>query len=417
MHHVERILRTGMRQGARRENLYIIDGSRARAAHPGQFMPFWRESNLRYAKSMGRMAGNLEIDTQLLRVRLARAGRRVLAKVVDIAAFGSVSLLLGRLLFPDQLAFAGLVPIFLTALWLLGFYVAADTVVARLLGATPGEYLAGIRVVMVDGSALTWSTRQDRTTDALAEGTFGALRLVRNLVTGQPASYDRDCIVRFRQAATTRHALAGFAIVALIGCLVSAGIWLSVLRGLNVEAEAATRRLLLRAGLPVQEVWVNPITGSRVLLPPTCSTVSASHNYSLGDMAFHFMCDSLPLPHEISIGVAFQLAAVALDPTRDTERSSMERNFRSILGEREVEFTDLRAELVGDARLAHVYPVELSSQGYADETRRSGLHWFVGRKHAWVMSITAPSAAAGSFGPAQELALELIQSTRGVRGD
>jgi hypothetical protein len=202
--------------------------------------------------------------------QLSRTGRRFLAKAVDIVLFGVLSLAVGRLFLPEQWSQEGVVPAFGTTVWALGFYVVADTICAQLFDATPGEFLAGIRVRMMDGSKLTWTARQDRTTDALVVGTIGVFSLLRGLLSGNQAPYDRDWTVQYLGTNALQRFAVGAAIAALLLCVVAAGFWMTAMK-VDPDFELSTRKLMSRLGFPVREIWLNPVTGARLVLPGTCS--------------------------------------------------------------------------------------------------------------------------------------------------
>lgn len=121
--------------------------------------------------------------------------RRSLAKATDIVVAIAVSQGLSTLLLGQSLQFDGLVPFFASTGWLLGVFIALDSGLAYVFGATVGEFIMGLRVFSLHHKRLSFSQRQDRTTDALVEGTLGCVPLVAKLWRGEQAPYDADCRV------------------------------------------------------------------------------------------------------------------------------------------------------------------------------------------------------------------------------
>ena len=139
--------------------------------------------------------------------------RRCTAKAIDVALFAGLSYLVALLALQQPLRFDGFVPACLSALWIVGFVVSADIACALIFGVTPGELTCGIRVVTIEEKRLAFSQRQDRTTDALVEGTVGFASLLPLFWRRAPAPYDKGCIVYFSQLSPQRM-LATAAILA-----------------------------------------------------------------------------------------------------------------------------------------------------------------------------------------------------------
>lgn len=345
--------------------------------------------------------------------------RRLLAKSVDVLLFGAAAFVIGRLLLPDQFNVGGVVPAFGTSVWVLGFFVVADTVCAQLLGATPGELLAGIRVRMADGSPLTWSARQDRTTDALVDGTLGAPGLLRALLRGQPAPYDRDWRVDFLQAGALQRLAAGLVVAVGLVVLLAVGGWLALFKGLDADTRVAASRVLRWVGVPVRAVWANPITGALVELPEGWYVRRSTSRPMAGNDVVEFECADGPAKCRVVLGTLPQSEVGAVDPERDTTAASIEHFFDFIVGERDIGRIDTRAGLAGEARLGQVYVAELAPLPSAAQAARIGLCWFTERKHTWVLAATFERAdgPADRAGDATALALALVHASRGGRGD
>ena len=349
---------------------------------------------------------------------MACAGRRVFAKLVDVTLFGAMSLVVGRLLVPDQVSLGGIVPAFGTTLWALTFFVAADTVCARLFGATPGEFLAGVRVCMADGSRLTWSARQDRTTDALVDGTIGAASLLRSLVAGKPASYDKDWRVEFRPLGGALRVVVGALAVASLAALMVVGLWLTVIKPIGADSQVATSKVLRYFGFPVRAVWANPATGLPVELPDGWYVRRQVHRANIGDTMVEFRCDRDGDACRVVLGVTAWPEAGYLSE-RDTMSEAIEKAFNLLLDEGDMMVVDDRARITGEARLDQIYMAELSGpKNDPQGGGRYGLAWFSDRKYAWVLSIEVPRREGKAMlsDDEQAFALSIVQSAFSARG-
>lgn len=349
---------------------------------------------------------------------MACMGRRLLAKLVDMTLFGALSLVVGRLLIPEQMSWGGLVPAFGTTLWALGFFVASDTVCARLFGASPGEFLAGVRVVDAGGERLTWSARQDRTTDALVDGTIGAIGLLRALIQGKPASYDRDWQVVFLSLGGAQRAVVGLLTVASLALLLAAGLWLSVVKAVDTDARVAVSKVLRHLGLPARAVWANPATGTPVTLPAGWFVRRQVQRIDTGDTVVEFECERNRTPCRILMGVSSWHESGVLNATRDTTREAIERMFRVVLDEPDAFIVDDRPALEGADRFDRLYSVELMPpEGATDRKGRAGLAWFTERRNSWMLSVDVPARDGGTILSVEEEAfvLALVQSAFGAR--
>lgn len=350
---------------------------------------------------------------------MACTGRRMLAKLVDIALFGTLSLVVGRLLIPEQVSMGGLVPAFGTTLWALGFFVAADTICARLLGASPGEFLAGVRVVAVDGSPLTWSARQDRTTDALVDGTIGAIGLLRALVKGKPAAYDRDWRVVFLSLSGAQRVVVGLLTVASLCLLLALGLWLSAVKAADADARVAVSKVLRHIGLPVHAVWANPATGIPVELPAGWYVRKQIQRVNTGDVVVEFRCEwPGEAPCRIQMALSSWHEAGFLDATRETSGEAIEKAFNAMLDEPDAMVVDDRPALQGADRLDHIYSVQLAPvEDSPNQKPRAGLAWFTERKNSWTLGINVPPRDGGTALSVDEEAfvLALVQSAFGAR--
>jgi hypothetical protein len=350
---------------------------------------------------------------------MACVGRRILAKLVDVALFGAMSLVIGRLLVPDQVSLGGLVPAFGTTVWTLGFFVAADTICARLLGATPGELLAGVRVCMADGSRLTWSARQDRTTDALVDGTIGVTGLLGALLRGQPAPYDKDVRVEFVPIGGAQRLVVAALTVACLGLLLIAGLWLTVIRAIDADTHVAASKLLRHAGVPVRAVWANPVSGLPVVLPDGWYVAREEQRTHVGDTVVEFRCATEEGECSILLGVSTWQEAGYLAAETDTTREAIENAFNGVLDESDATVIDERSGITGAARLDQIYMAELPAHpSDPGGTARYGLAWFSERKNAWLLTITVPQREPGALLSDEEraFALELLQSAFGAKG-
>lgn len=347
------------------------------------------------------------------------AARRLLAKSVDVLLFGAAAFVTGRALLPEQFDVGGVVPAFGTTVWVLTFFVVADTVCARLFGATPGEWLAGLRVRRADGAPLTWSARQDRTTDALVDGTLGAPSLLRALLKGQPAPYDRECQVHFLRAGALQRLAAGAATAAVLAALAAAGGWLALVKGLDADAQVATSRVLRWVGLPVRTVWASPISGAVVVLPEGWFVRRSTYRQAFGDAVFEFECEDGPAKCRVVLGTMSQSQVGFVDAAADTTAQAIEQHFRHLVDERGVGYVDTRDAIEGDARLAQVFVAELQPAADSPHARRIGLCWFTERKHTWVLTATfdTTGGATSRADAARALMLSLVSRSRGSRVD
>lgn len=345
-------------------------------------------------------------------------GRRFMAKVVDAALFGALSIAVGRLLIPDQFSFGSIVPAFGTAIWVLGFFVASDTIAAQVFGATPGELIAGIRVRMTDGSNLTWSARQARTTDALVDGTLGAVGLIRAILTGRQAAYDRDWRVHYLRAGVVQRIFVGTATAMSLLALLLLLIWLTVAKGFGTDLEVASRKVLHRLGFPIQDVWVNPITGLKVELPPGWIVTGSLFRQNIADMYFVFNCPDGGAVCQVKLGTTPEANIGMLRSNEDTSEDAIERHFKDLVLEQGALVLEGHPAAVDDARLDQIYKVSLDTSQASKDVSRIGFCWFTERKHTWVLATTAPriTRSAEQAEHARTLALALIQSSRGRSG-
>jgi len=326
--------------------------------------------------------------------------------------FGTLSIVVGRLLFPEQLSLSGLVPAFGTAVWTLGFFLAADTVFAQLFGASPGEFLAGVRVCMADGSKLTWSARQDRTTDALVDGTIGAVGLIRSLMKGHSAPYDRDWRVEFVPANAAQRFTLGLAIAASLTVLLATGVWLTVTKGLDADAHVAASKVLRYFSVPVRVVWANPTTGLAVELPKGWVVQTISHYPDIAYSVFEF--EFRPADNArcyVALGTITN-STVGFLETNDTSDEAIERVFRDLMNESNVMVRRKENELEGMAKLDDIYTVDIFDSTTGARADRLGFVWFTGRKDSWVLTMPAARPFGSVDDGRSELALALMQSTR-----
>jgi uncharacterized RDD family membrane protein YckC len=192
-------------------------------------------------------------------------GRRILAKCVDTSVFSAVFTVLHLWLFPVE---NGLLPLLATIAALGTFLVAADTLTASLFGATPGEWIAGLRIYTAAGDPLPWATRADRTTSALWAGTLGVISLCERIASGKPAPYDEGCLIEVKRRDHRAAMLLDLVGIALtIGLALLSFAWFFLSTATTTGAKAALLNFAHDAGLPVRQRWTNPFTHDVVVIP------------------------------------------------------------------------------------------------------------------------------------------------------
>lgn len=345
---------------------------------------------------------------------LASAGRRLLAKSVDSVLFAGLAFIVGRWLPLGEFSLRGIVPTAVTTVWVASFLVAADTVSAQLFGATPGELIAGIRVRMADGSNLTWSMRQDRAVDALVGGTFGLRSLLGCMFRGRPAPYDRDCRVEYLPrsgpSAVVRSVAFGLTLVAAL----SAAVAVTVLKSLDVDTQVAINKVLRNIGLPVREIWANPVTGNRVLLPEDWHVALSTQSEHLGEVAIEFECRHEDVRCLVQLKVDAWHSVGYLDHEVETDPFTIEENFARIVGLDGVRLLTDHEGVSGKTRLDQLYLFELADVHLPPGHHAAGIGWFTEERYTWTLILLAPRASGSDVATAeaaQSLVWSLIQST------
>ncbi|MBI3155595.1 MAG: hypothetical protein HYZ20_09305 [Burkholderiales bacterium] len=337
--------------------------------------------------------------------------RRSAAKAIDVGLFAALSYSAATLALAQPLAFDALVPAFLSALWVAGFIVSADLACVLLFGRTPGEFLAGIRVLTLESRRLPMSLRQDRTVDALVEGTLGCVPLLARFWRLQPAPYDAGCIVQFARFTPQRVVLTLALLVAAGVVLVGAGLVLG-LRGVEAHAPPALSRALRAAGLDVSESWVNPVTGARVTLPRGWQMAQSRHSPGGGEFMVEFGCDRDDLPCVVRLVAEPGFAYNELDPAKDTAARTLDARFKALFGRRAATLVD-RPDLAGQSRLAALYaaPFAFDEDPAAPERAGTGILWFTERRHRWGVDFVHLAGPDPTGDEAARLAFALIASS------
>lgn len=337
--------------------------------------------------------------------------RRCVAKAADVTLFGGLSYLVALLLLQQPLRFDGFVPACLSTLWGLGFIISADIAFALVFGVTPGELLAGIRVVTVEEKRLTFSQWQDRTTDALVEGTVGLTSLLPAFWRLEPAPYDKGCIIYFAPFTPQRILTTGMLVAASLGTVAVAGVVLQI-RGFESTAPLMLTRVLKTLGADVSQRWINPLTGYEVVLPRRWEVVGSMVVPMSGEFKVELR------GRDTSPGVVWLVGHPGLDFNEldgDTDASpdNIARLAKQVLGNAFDEATslDARTDLTGDRRLVPLY----SAYGVVGEGGNArfltAIVWFTERRHTWVVGISRPRDDELAHRQARELALGLIRST------
>lgn len=337
--------------------------------------------------------------------------RRCLAKAVDVLLFTVLSFAAARGLLDQTLAFDGLVPAFLSALWVAGFIVSADIACVLVFGRTPGEFLAGIRVLTLGSRRLPMSMRQDRTVDALVEGTLGCVPLLGRFWRIEPAPYDAGCIVHFARVTPQRVllTLAALAVAAL--ALAAAGLVMG-LRGLEANAPPALTRALRAAGLDVAESWINPVTGARVTLPRGWRMATSRFSPGGGEFTVDFECDLDGVPCTVRLGARPGFVYNEIDPAVETSPEALATSFQDYFG-RDAATTIDRPGVEGEQRLSSLYAAPFVFDDDAEVAARAGtgILWFTERRHAWGVGLVHPAQPGPIADEATRLAFALVASS------
>lgn len=343
--------------------------------------------------------------------------RRCLAKAVDVLLFAAVSFLIALFVLREPLRFDGLVPAFLSSLWVLGFVVSADIASALLFGATPGELLAGIRVMTLEDGRLAFSQRQDRTTDAFVDGTLGCMALLSLFWQRQPAPYDKGCTIYFARLTPQRLLVSLLALLAASAMLVAAALMLGV-GELGDKVPAPVMRLIRQAGFDVREQWRNPLTGKAIGLPEGWRVANSTYRPALGDMRVDFTCaeDAGDAPCLVRLAVwPGELDVLEYDVERYTDASALDSILRTVLlADYDEGSLDARDTVEGLRRLELLYSARLSfDRSEAANAAGTAIIWFSDKRHTWALAVVHPErGSTGIADAAYRLAFGLVASTR-----
>ncbi|WP_137805886.1 RDD family protein [Pseudomonas sp. G(2018)] len=338
--------------------------------------------------------------------------RRCLAKAVDLTLFVSISFMVAFFVLPGSLRFDALVPAFLSVLWVLGFIVSADIAFVLVFGRTPGEMLAGIRVLTLEEERLGLSQRQDRTTDAFVDGTIGCISLLSLFWRREPAPYDKGCTVWFARLTRQRLLVTALISAALVTTLVVASVAIGFM-GVQDSAPAIVIRLMKKVGFDVQERWVNPLTGKVLILPVGWRVLDSSYQPPFGELMVNFACTQ-------DDGLCLVRLAISPDsilysqPDEISNFEQLDGILRSLLNTDYDEGSlDLRPDVLGDPRFDLLYSARTVFNENAADLSGTAIVWFTERKHTWALGIAHSIAARPALrDEAYRLAFGLIQSTR-----
>jgi RDD family len=338
---------------------------------------------------------------------LETIARRFGAKFIDLFVFGAATLVASRLFFPGA-APSGLIPVTASLVGWLGVFAAADATSAVLFGGSLGEWVMGIRVVAADGSRLSWSQRQDRTTDALVEGTVGLPALVRTLLRGGQPPYDTDHIVRFSALSHRRAAVA--AAVVLMGPLALTGAakdWTDT-TGNAFSVQRLAWLLGLTSSLESGR-FENPVSGATVQLPPGWSIAKVTSDPRFGSVLIEFVRDATP-GYYIKLH-SFTAPGLMLE---DISAERLTTNTEAELGVRlRTNYSDFD-DIVDDRRFDTTFVAE-AEDPRDPHLRVTTLAWVTDREYEWLLALARRESDPSLVEETRGLALRIIRSTRQQR--
>ena len=337
--------------------------------------------------------------------------RRSVAKAIDLGVAIVIAQGLAAGLIDQHLRFDGLVPFFASAGWLLGVFLAVDAVLALALGATVGEFAMGLRVVSQDHRRLSLTERQDRTTDALVEGTLGCVPLLGAFWRRERAPYDASCRVIFQQLEPPRVAVTVL-VAATVVCTAAA---LATQAGRSLLSSAMPPRLvgaLAQLGLNVGEVWRNSHSGVSVKLPEGWQ-VSDVEQFGTDAHKVAFRRPSQPacqvdLYRRTSDTLLLPKPAIEALPAMFISRFGIAVDADAFMP---YEIGRDGPELFQDLRQYDGFPAGLDATSATDAPTVSLHVWFTRMRHTWVLLNRLSPDCADSSGTA-DLVMSLIASTQ-----
>lgn len=337
--------------------------------------------------------------------------RRCLAKIVDVGLFALASYLAANLIQPDLLRFDAVVPAFLSVLWVLGFIISIDIAFVLVFGRTPGEMLTRIRVLTLEEERLSYSQRQDRTTDAFIDGTLGCISLLSRFWRREPAVYDKGCSVCFEQLSRQRLMLTALGLMMALALTGVASVVIGV-KGIENFAPPALVQLLAQIGFDVQKRWVNPLTGRAVLLPVGWNVVQTLHSNSSGVWRINFASMETDDPWLVKLAV--MPGQIVFTPP---DEATSVQNLDLILGGAlEVDYNPAtlnpRDYVTGAARLDLLYPAQLASGETGPNKTGAAIAWFSNKENAWAVGVVHPLTGSPELKEqGYRLAFDLMRST------
>jgi len=354
------------------------------------------------------------MDAKIVAEELSPLGcvvRRCLAKVADVALFSLLSVLVANQVIRQPLRFDGIVPTVLSALWIVGFVISSDITFSLLFGRTPGEALTGIRVHSIEGRRLSLSQRQDRTSDALVEGTIWCFSLLPLFLRREPAPYDKGCIVSFSPLSPERIVVTVLATIGLAMACVIVAVSLGI-GGLEVRTPTAVTQLMRKAGIDAPERWVNPLTGRTVLLPRNWRFADVTSD--IGRKQVDFACGrNADEGYCAAVRLALQpgMVGFALDASSDTTPEALAKHMRGLL-DFDVELMHTEWPYVeGAARLGLVYSAKMDIKRLSGKAESTGLLWFTPDNTVWAAMLINAPAPNQDADVAREFMLQLVEST------
>lgn len=337
--------------------------------------------------------------------------RRCLAKIVDVGLFTLASYLAANLIQPDLLRFDAVVPAFLSTLWVLGFIISIDIAFVLVFGRTPGEMLTRIRVLTLEDERLSYSQRQDRTTDAFIDGTLGCIALLSRFWRREPAAYDKGCSVCFEQLSRQRLMLTALGLAMALALISVASVVIGV-KGIETFAPARLVQLLAQIGFDVQKRWVNPLTGRVVLLPVGWNVVQTLHCSSTGVWRISFASMQTTDPWLVKLAV-LPGQIVFTPPDDATSVDSLDLILDVSLEVRYDPATlNPRAEITGPARLDLLYGAQLTADETGPDKTGAAIAWFSDKENAWAVGFMHPTQGLSELKEqGYQLAFDLVRST------
>jgi len=338
--------------------------------------------------------------------------RRCLAKVVDVVLFGFISYFAAYLIQLGTWRFDALVPAFISVFWVLGFIITLDLAFVLVLGSTPGEILARIRVRTLDDERLSYSQRQGRTQDALVEGTLGCYSLLSQFWHREPAAYDAGCTIWFDQITRLRLLVTALLLASVLAILTVCGAALG-LYGIESYIPVKVIQGITLIGFNPQQRWVNPLSGKTVVLPWKWRVVNTTYMPSKGVMCIDFSSWETEDPWLVElIIIPDEAASVLYLPDFATNKESLDFSLGYLNFPYAEESLDLKLNITGEQRLNQLYSAQLTFDEHSSHMAGTAIAWFTNGKDAWAVGFVHSVTGSPKIrDEGYRLAFGLIQST------